>query len=221
MQRSAAQSAYGGCASLRHPNARSSTSTARRSGAAVKTAGRRAIACAVALSVSTGCATKSQGAAALIFGGGVVAGGIALATRPHEAPPDSFDGINAPNPLGVLGFTLIMGGLALMLAGGVGLAESPASQEREPEPKPEPLDRAIVAEGVGKMRTTVMACGDQSLAKGTVSVSVKVAPDGLVTTVRVQTTPDPALGECVAAAIKNATFARTQSGGSFTYPFMF
>jgi hypothetical protein len=33
--------------------------------------------------------------------------------------------------------------------------------------------------------------------------------------------PLPALGDCVAAAVKEATFAKTAKGGSFNYPFAF
>jgi len=37
----------------------------------------------------------------------------------------------------------------------------------------------------------------------------------------VETTPDAALGACVAAAVQKASFAKTQTGGSFSYPFVF
>ena len=52
-------------------------------------------------------------------------------------------------------------------------------------------------------------------------MSVKVGPDGKVSSVAVKNTPDPALGDCVAAQMQKATFAKTQTGGSFSYPYTF
>jgi len=48
-----------------------------------------------------------------------------------------------------------------------------------------------------------------------------VSGDGRVTGVNVETTPDSALGACVAAAVQKASFSKTQNGGSFSYPFVF
>ena len=55
-------------------------------------------------------------------------------------------------------------------------------------------------------------CGDKSPAKGKVKVKVQVSGDGRVSNVSVETTPDPALGACVAAAVQKASFAKTQIG---------
>jgi predicted Zn finger-like uncharacterized protein len=86
---------------------------------------------------------------------------------------------------------------------------------------PESLDRAMISDGVGKVKARVMSCGDKSPAKGQVKVSVKVSPDGHVTGVTVKNTPDPGLGNCVAGMMQKATFAKTQTGGSFAYPYTF
>jgi predicted Zn finger-like uncharacterized protein len=86
---------------------------------------------------------------------------------------------------------------------------------------PDGLDRAMISEGVGKVKARVMSCGEKSSAKGQVKVSVKVSGDGNVTSVNVTATPDPALGSCVASAMQRATFRKTASGGSFGYPFVF
>jgi predicted Zn finger-like uncharacterized protein len=86
---------------------------------------------------------------------------------------------------------------------------------------PESLDRAAVAAGVGQVKARVQACGGRSSAKGEVKVSVKVSPDGKVASTSVKTTPDQALGACVASAMAKATFAKTQKGGSFAYPWKF
>ena len=50
---------------------------------------------------------------------------------------------------------------------------------------------------------------------------VTVAQIADAANVSVKTTPDPALGNCVAGAMQHATFAKTQNGGSFGYPFVF
>jgi len=86
---------------------------------------------------------------------------------------------------------------------------------------PESLDRGMIAEGVGPVKGKVMSCGDKSSSKGTVKVSVKVNPDGGVASVSVKATPDPGLGSCVAGAMQRARFKKTQTGGTFGYPFVF
>lgn len=86
---------------------------------------------------------------------------------------------------------------------------------------PDSLDRSMISEGVGKVKARVIACGDKSSAKGDVKVKVKVNPDGSVGNVSVTSSPDGALGSCVASAMQKASFKKTQSGGTFSYPFKF
>jgi outer membrane biosynthesis protein TonB len=86
---------------------------------------------------------------------------------------------------------------------------------------PESLDRNAVAAGVAQVKARVQACGGKSSAKGEVKVSVKVSPDGKVTSTSIKNTPDAALGSCVENAMSKATFAKTQKGGSFAYPWKF
>jgi hypothetical protein len=86
---------------------------------------------------------------------------------------------------------------------------------------PEGLDRTMISDGVDKVKARAMACGDKSPAKGQVKISVKVGPDGHVSSVTVKNTPDAGLGNCVAGVMQKATFAKTQTGGSFAYPFTF
>jgi len=83
------------------------------------------------------------------------------------------------------------------------------------------LDRVAIADGVRKVHPKITACAATSKAVGTVKVKVDVAPAGTVTRVSVASTPDVALGDCVAAAIKTATFRATKQGGAFSYPFLF
>ena len=86
---------------------------------------------------------------------------------------------------------------------------------------PEDLQKAHISAGISKVRGRVEGCAAKSSAKGTVKVSVKVAGNGTVSSVTVKEKPDAALGSCVAAAVEKATFAKTQNGGSFSYPFTF
>jgi TonB family protein len=86
---------------------------------------------------------------------------------------------------------------------------------------PESLDRAMISTGIDNVKGRIALCGDATTATGMVRVKVMVLPDGRVSTVEVRSTPDPALGACVAGIVKKARFAATQSGGSFSYPFVF
>ena len=79
----------------------------------------------------------------------------------------------------------------------------------------------MISSGVNAVKARVQACGDKSPAKGKVKVKVKVSGSGSVSGVTVETTPDAALGACVAAAVNKASFQKTQNGGSFSYPFVF
>ncbi|MGE0399789.1 MAG: hypothetical protein AB7T06_23950 [Kofleriaceae bacterium] len=82
------------------------------------------------------------------------------------------------------------------------------------------IDRKIIQNTIGTVKADVSACGTKSTSRGSVKVSVKVAPDGS-TAVTIKTSPDPALGACVKAAVERATFPPTRTGGSFSYPFVF
>ncbi len=86
---------------------------------------------------------------------------------------------------------------------------------------PESLQKADISAGIGGVRARVDGCAAKSSAKGTVKVSVKVDGSGAVSSVTVRETPDAGLGSCVAAAVQKATFKKTQTGGSFSYPFTF
>jgi len=106
---------------------------------------------------------------------------------------------------------------------GTRLQREQSAQAREPldETLPVGLTSSMISEAVTTVKTQVMACRAQSLSKGQVMVSVKVAADGHVAGVAVMTTPAPSLGSCVRTAVERATFAKTQRGGSFRYPFVF
>lgn len=86
---------------------------------------------------------------------------------------------------------------------------------------PEKLDKPMVTAGIAKVKPAVIACGEKTGAKGDVRIRVTVSPAGTVTDASAADAPDATLGECVAGAVRRATFAKTETGGSFTYPFVF
>ncbi len=93
---------------------------------------------------------------------------------------------------------------------------------RKPGELPLELDRSMITAGMAKAKAAVIRCGEQTpTAKGIVRLAMKVAPDGSVAEASVSETPDATLGECVASAAKKVTFATTEQGGSFAYPFRF
>jgi molybdopterin adenylyltransferase len=96
----------------------------------------------------------------------------------------------------------------------------------DPGPRPVPtmpasLDKALIRAAVDRVRPAIIRCGEVAGVKGTVKITVEVNAPGKVESAVVAASPDPALGRCVADQIKKATFARTQNGGLFTYPFVF
>lgn len=101
----------------------------------------------------------------------------------------------------------------------------PGAGQGTPATPPGPddnLDRAKISEGVAKAKAAITACGSVAPdAKGAVKVKVVVLPSGAVSSAEITATPDKALGDCVAAALKKATFQATRDGGSFSYPFVF
>ncbi|MCW5808635.1 MAG: AgmX/PglI C-terminal domain-containing protein, partial [Deltaproteobacteria bacterium] len=83
------------------------------------------------------------------------------------------------------------------------------------------LDKTQIRTGVERVKPAVIACGEKSSAKGTVTIAVTVDAEGAVTSSSVQSAPDDTLGSCVAAALRRARFAKTAQGGTFSYPFVF
>ncbi|HUS31115.1 MAG TPA: hypothetical protein VMZ53_21540 [Kofleriaceae bacterium] len=93
-----------------------------------------------------------------------------------------------------------------------------------PPPKndlPESLTRETISTAMASVKSQVTLCGDVYKVHGKVKVNVKVSPNGAVTNVEIAATPDPQLGACVAGVIQHAVFAKSQVGGSFSYPFVF
>lgn len=97
----------------------------------------------------------------------------------------------------------------------------PADSFRPRTQIPDELDKPMVKAGVETVKPRIIACGEKHGAKGTVRVAVTVADVGTVKSVDLVESPDPALGECVVAAMRNAKFGKSAKGGEFVYPFVF
>ena len=82
------------------------------------------------------------------------------------------------------------------------------------------LDREAIITGVEQIRPFVRLC-DHMNVKGRAKVSVKVLPDGTVSSVTAMEAPSRELATCVSNAMERARFIPTVHGGSFTYPFNF
>jgi len=97
-----------------------------------------------------------------------------------------------------------------------------AFRPKKPGDLPTELDRGMITAGMGKAKAAVIRCGEQSpSAKGVVRLAMTINPDGSVAEAGVTEAPEPALGECVSSAVKKVSFAKTEQGGSFAYPFKF
>jgi hypothetical protein len=83
------------------------------------------------------------------------------------------------------------------------------------------LDPAMIRAAIVAVKDKVGACAEKHPVKGTVKVAITVSPAGSVAAVVVKDTPDPALGACVAAAVKTAKFPKSTGTVTFTFPFAF
>jgi len=84
---------------------------------------------------------------------------------------------------------------------------------------PERPSKSDVKAGIGNVMGRVRACGSKHGGTGVVKVRVKVGESGRVESA--DPSPSNALGDCVASAVKQAKFPKTQRGVTFTYPFRF
>jgi molybdenum cofactor biosynthesis protein B len=102
-------------------------------------------------------------------------------------------------------------------------AEMPVDKVDPPKPAgpPDTLDKAAVKAGIADVKPAVQQCGEDHYHAGEVKITLTVGADGAVTDATVADSPDPELGKCVAGALRRATFAKTQNGAVFTYPFAF
>jgi outer membrane biosynthesis protein TonB len=99
---------------------------------------------------------------------------------------------------------------------------APVPTPVDPVDVPDRIDRAIITAGIAPVRDAAPNCASRAPnAHGVVKIHIVVGTDGSVTAADVATTPDAALGECVLALARASTYAQTQPGGSFMYPFMF
>jgi TonB family protein len=96
-------------------------------------------------------------------------------------------------------------------------AEATPSRTVADPTRPEHLDSSMIKHAMADVEAQATACRESG---GEVVVAVKVAPAGEVEAVEVVRAPDVALGECVRVTVQRTTFAATQRGGRFRYPFV-
>ena len=111
--------------------------------------------------------------------------------------------------------------IAATLCAALPLTSWPQKPLPSPTPLPAELSQAEISKGMARIKSKIDACAARSQHQGTVTVSVKVMGSGAVDEVKVKSSPDGALGACVARAVQAAAFARTQKGGTVSYSFRF
>jgi len=99
----------------------------------------------------------------------------------------------------------------------------PVNVEKIDEPSetklPDRLSRAQVIAGIAGIKDKARACATAHPAHGVVNVTFTIAPSGAVSSARVKSAPDEALGACVVAAVKTARFDKSKNGMTVTFPF--
>ncbi len=83
------------------------------------------------------------------------------------------------------------------------------------------LTRNLINTGINKVRWRVDQCGTRGWGAGQVVVSFKVDKAGNVTSALISSAPNSNLAACVKQHVTRARFAKTRSGGSFSYLFSF
>jgi len=97
--------------------------------------------------------------------------------------------------------------------------DSPDCKKQQPADR---LTRVDVVAGINQIKGKVMACGTAHKAAGTVKVKLTVGPNGKVVSAAAQDTfAGTAVGKCVEAAVKKASFRKVK-GAPMTvmYPFV-
>ena len=96
------------------------------------------------------------------------------------------------------------------------------------EPAPVPveskgpaLDRQMISDAIAKAQPEFAACGEKFPATGKVKLAMKVTPFGKVANVEVTETPTAELAHCLVQVMVGVKFPATDTGGSFSYPFVF
>jgi predicted Zn finger-like uncharacterized protein len=84
---------------------------------------------------------------------------------------------------------------------------------------PEKPTRQEISEGIGAVRSRVMACG--SKGTGTVTVRLKIGGSGSIDSADASGGSSSSLDSCVESAVKSARFPKSQRGLTVSYPFRF
>ncbi len=84
---------------------------------------------------------------------------------------------------------------------------------------PERLSRGDIKTGMGRVRSRVASCGSKNGFKGRVDTKIKIGGNGKVSSVSAKG-GSGAVNSCVSSAVKSAKFPKTQTGASFSYPWV-
>jgi TonB family protein len=99
---------------------------------------------------------------------------------------------------------------------------SDSNQGASPPPTPavpDSLERGALQTAMAALKPVLLDCGDGTY-EGTVRAYVTVAPNGRVSSVRVNSA-NTSVATCVEAELQAARFPVTVNGGSFSYPIVF
>ena len=85
---------------------------------------------------------------------------------------------------------------------------------------PRTIPRGEISEGISKVKARVTSCGNEHGASGTINVKFTIGANGKVQSARANGGTPP-LRRCLAAAVRRATFSKSQKGITVSYPFVF
>ena len=88
------------------------------------------------------------------------------------------------------------------------------------KPTKDTLDQSDIDGAIALVRDDITACGAKHTTTGKVVLTVRIA-DSQVDMVKVASTPDAALGQCVADVVKTAVFPAANELATFNIPFVF
>jgi len=83
------------------------------------------------------------------------------------------------------------------------------------------LSRNLINAGIAAVRWRVDQCGTRGWGAGQVTVALTVNKAGVVTGALISSAPNSSLAACVKERVQMARFAKTRTGGSFSYLFSF
>jgi hypothetical protein len=107
--------------------------------------------------------------------------------------------------------------LGAVLSGGASKEEAAKTEENIPEK----LTQSDIKKGMGPVQKKAMECYEKYNVAGTANVKLTVEPSGKISSAALAGSYDNTpTGTCILDAVKKASFPKTKSPLSFSYPFM-